>query len=171
MRISVRGSAPCDLAPVRAATRAAVRPFGLPAGAALTIAFVDDARMRELNHRHRGKDRTTDVLSFGQDLPAGAKGRDAVAHLRADLDGRLEVGDIVISGGQAAKQAARRGHSLVREVAFLAAHGALHLLGHEDETPTGYREMVALGTVAIASAGLIPSVRAYQDRPAHVRRR
>ena len=170
MRISVRGSPPCELALVRAATRAAVRPFGLPAGAAVTIAFIGDAQMRQLNLRHRGKDRTTDVLSFGQELPAGAKGRAAVAHLLTDLDGRLEVGDIVISGEQAAKQAARRGHALVREVAFLAAHGALHLLGHEDETPAGFREMVSLGTAAIASAGLTPAAGANRTGPARVRR-
>ena len=170
MRISVRGSVPCELAPVRAATRAAVRPFGLPADAALTIAFVGDIVMRDLNRRHRGKDRTTDVLSFGQDLPAGVKGAAAVAHFPRDLDGRLEVGDIVISGTQAARQAARRGHPLVREVAFLAAHGALHLLGHEDETSAGYREMVGLGTAAIASAGLVPVGEANQNGLPRVRR-
>lgn len=170
MRISVRGSAPCELAPVRAATRAAVRPFGLPADAALTIAFVGDPEMRDLNRRHRGKDRTTDVLSFGQDLPAGVKGAGAVAHFPRDLDGRLELGDIVISATQAARQAARRGHPLVYEVAFLAAHGALHLLGHEDETSAGYREMVRLGAAAIGAAGLLPGRSANQVARASVKR-
>lgn len=171
MRISVRGSAPCELAPVRAATRAAVRPFGLPADAAVTIAFVGDLEMRGLNRSHRGKDRTTDVLSFGHALPSGVKGAAAVGHLPRDLDGRLEVGDIVISAEQAARQAERRGHPLVREIAFLAAHGALHLLGHEDDTPAGYREMVGLGTAAIASAGLVPVGEANQNGLPPVRRR
>ena len=107
--------------------------------------------MRTLNARHRGLARTTDVLSFGQDL-RGAKGVEAARGLRRDPDGGLDVGDIVISVPRAARQAKRRGHPLAREVAFLAAHGALHLLGHEDDSPAGYREMVRLGRAATEEA-------------------
>lgn len=138
---------PCAAAPLRAAIRAALRPYGLPADTTLTLAFIDDAQMRALNARHRGKDRTTDVLSFGQDT-GGAKGEAAVKSLRRDPDGTLDLGDILISAAQAERQARRRKHEIVREVAFLAAHGALHLLGYEDETPAGFREMVRLGTAA-----------------------
>jgi probable rRNA maturation factor len=112
------------------------------------MAFVSDADMRELNRRYRKRDRTTDVLSFGQAV-GRANGERAVQRLARDPDGELDVGDIVISAAQAARQAKRRKHPLRREVAFLAAHGALHLLGFEDETPAGYREMVRLGTAAI----------------------
>ncbi len=143
------GEAPCELAPVRRAVHAALRPYGVPAGARIGLAFVDDFLMKELNRRHRKKPRTTDVLSFGQALPAGAKGQSAARALVPDVDGELEVGDIVISGAQAARQARRRRHPLVREVAFLAAHGALHLLGFEDDTREGYNEMVALGNAAV----------------------
>jgi probable rRNA maturation factor len=107
--------------------------------------------MRELNQRFRSRDRTTDVLSFGQRV-GRAKGERAVEKLARDADGELDVGDIVISAAQAARQAKRRRHPLVREIAFLAAHGALHLLGFEDETPAGYREMVRLGTAATTEA-------------------
>lgn len=138
---------PCAAAPLRAAIRAALRPYGLPADTTLTLAFIDDAQMRALNARHRGKDRTTDVLSFGQDT-GGATGEAAVKILRRDPDGTLDLGDILISAAQAERQARRRKHEIVREVAFLAAHGALHLLGYEDETPAGFREMVRLGTAA-----------------------
>lgn len=144
------GEPPCELAPVRRAIHAAVRPYGVPAGARIGLAFVDDFVMKELNRRHRGKSRTTDVLSFGQALPPGAKGVQAVRALVRDVDGELEVGDIVISGAQATRQARRRRQPLVREVAFLAAHGALHLLGFEDDTREGYAEMVTLGTAATA---------------------
>ena len=129
--------------------RAALKPYALPADARLTVAFVDDEAMRALNKRYRRKDRTTDVLSFGQSV-GRAKGERAVQKLARDADGELEVGDIVISPAQAARQALRRKQPLVREIAFLAAHGALHLLGVEDETPAGYREMVRLGTAATA---------------------
>ncbi len=123
--------------------------IGLPPASELAIAFVDDARMRELNRAHRGNDRTTDVLSFGQRLPRGAKGAAAAARLAREPDGSLELGDVVISPAQAARQARRGRRSLPREVAFLAAHGALHLLGFDDETPAGYREMVRLGRAAL----------------------
>lgn len=125
--------------------RAAVRGLALPAGTEVSLAFVDDEAMRALNRAHRHKDRTTDVLSFGQRLPRGVRGAAAVRRLVPDADGVLRLGDVVISAKQAAKQARRRRSALETEVAFLAAHGVLHLLGYEDETPAGYREMVRLG--------------------------
>lgn len=131
--------------------RSAVKPYALPADARITVAFVGDDEMRTLNRRYRKKDRTTDVLSFGQAV-GRAKGEQAVRKLRRDADGGLDVGDIVISAAQAERQAKRRRGTLVREIAFLAAHGALHLLGFEDETPSGYREMVLLGTAATGEA-------------------
>lgn len=126
-----------------------MKPYALPVDARITLAFIDDEQMRTLNRRYRKKDRTTDVLSFGQAV-GRAKGERAVRKLRRDADGGLDVGDILISAAQAERQATRRRHPLVREIAFLAAHGALHLLGFEDETPSGYREMVLLGTAATA---------------------
>lgn len=143
------GVAPVDLAPVRRAIRAAVRPYGLPRDTEVALAFVDDGTMRGLNRRHRKKDTTTDVLSFGQKLPPRARGVTAAAALRREPDGTLELGDIVISVAQAERQARKGRRSLAYEVAFLAAHGALHLLGFEDRTPSGYREMVRLGMSAV----------------------
>lgn len=105
--------------------------------------------MRELNRRYRLKDRTTDVLSFGQTLRRGVRGTSAAGSLRREADGTLELGDVVISGEQAARQARRRHWPLATEVAFLAAHGALHLLGYEDDTSAGYREMLRLGREAL----------------------
>ncbi len=156
LRIAVRGEAPCDLARVRAAMRAVALPYRPPADATVTLAFVDDAEMRELNRRYRGKDRTTDVLSFGQPLPRGAKGAAAVAALRRDVDGTLDLGDVVISAAKAARQARRGRRPLAAEVAFLAAHGTLHLLGFEDDTRAGYREMVQLGTTAARKSSVKP---------------
>src|SRR5205823_2452032 len=100
LRLAFRGTAPCDPAPVRRAIRAAVRPYGVPADARLTVAFVDDDAMRELNRRYRRKDRTTDVLSFGQAV-GRAKGEKAVRKLVRDPDGGLDLGDVVISAAQA----------------------------------------------------------------------
>lgn len=139
--------------------RAALRPYGVTRDAELVLAFVDDAAMRELNRRYRGKDRTTDVLSFGQSLRRGAKGTSAAASLRREADGTLELGDVVISGAQAARQARRRRWPLATEIAFLAAHGALHLLGYEDSTSGGYREMLRLGREALKGERTVKAVK------------
>jgi probable rRNA maturation factor len=147
----VTGAPPVDLGPVRRAIRAALRPYALPPDAVVALAFVDDEAMRDLNRRHRRIDHTTDVLSFGQLLPRRAKGTAAAAALGREPDGTLELGDIVISAAQAARQARRGRRPLAREVAFLAAHGALHLVGFEDESPAGRREMVRLGNAAVAT--------------------
>lgn len=134
--------------------RAALAHAAPPTDASLALAFVGDASMRALNRRHRGVDRTTDVLSFGQALPRGVRGAAATAHLSRAIDGSLELGDVVISAEVAERQARRRGWTLAEEVALLAAHGALHLFGYEDETRTGYREMRRLGEEALSIARL-----------------
>ena len=133
---------------MRAAIRRAAKPYGLPRDALVDLVFVTDPQMRELNRRFRGIGRTTDVLSFGEPIPPDRRGRKAVPVVegrRRFVGGRFELGEIVISPEQARKQARRGGRRLVDEIAFLAAHGMLHLLGFEDETPRGYREMVRLG--------------------------
>ena len=132
--------------------QAAAKPYALPPGTEVTLAFVDDPEMRELNRTYRRIDKTTDVLSFGDELPEGLRGREAGAQLRRGPDGVIALGDIVISGPQAGRQARRRRWPLSSEVAFLATHGVLHLLGFDDRTQAGYREMLALGRAALAAA-------------------
>ena len=84
----------------------------------LTIAIVPDARVRQLNKRYRRKDAATDVLSF----PSGEPG---------------DLGDIVIAGGVARRQARLAGHALQTELRILALHGLLHLLGYDHEDDDG----------------------------------
>jgi rRNA maturation RNase YbeY len=93
---------------------------GLP-DAELSILFVGDRAMRTLNRTWRGKDRTTDVLSFS--LREGK-----FPSIRPDL-----LGDIVISVPAAARQAREEGHSLGREIDRLLVHGLVHLLGYDHE--------------------------------------
>jgi len=78
--------------------------------------------MRTLNRRFRGKDRSTDVLSFPASPPL--------------------LGDIAISVPYAARQARRRREPVGREIDRLLVHGYLHLLGYDHETDSG--EMDAL---------------------------
>lgn len=94
-------------------------------GAGVTVAFVSDRAMRELNWRWRGKHGTTDVLSF----PAGQDEFEKVEG--------WTLGDVVISVEQAARQAAEHVLSFEMEVAQLILHGVLHLCGYDHETDKG----------------------------------
>jgi len=94
-----------------AAVLRAARARGI---AEVSIAFVSDAAMRRLNRHYRGKNTTTDVLTFPGDRP-----------------------DIVISLEQARRQAREEGHSLAMEVRYLILHGLLHALGYDHETDGG----------------------------------
>ena len=89
----------------------------------ITILVVDDEAIHTMNLEYRGIDRPTDVLSF----PA-AEGEAVLAI----PDGFL--GDIAISLPRAEAQAEEYGHSLLRELSFLAVHGTLHLLGYDHLT-------------------------------------
>lgn len=107
----------------------------------VSVAFVDDASMRTLNRRFRGKNRPTDVLTF----PADRSYADPA-------QGGLPLGDIVISVDQARRQAADQGHSLATEVRYLLLHGVLHALGYDHATDDG--EMNALEIKAREKVGL-----------------
>ena len=95
------------------------------------IALVCDRKMRDLNHRFRGIDRVTDVLSF----PAGP---DGTGHRRdGPAGGPRWLGDIVIATGRAARQARAAGLTESEERRRLALHGLLHLLGYDHERDDG----------------------------------
>jgi probable rRNA maturation factor len=87
--------------------------------ALVSIVLVGDAAMRTLNRTYRGRDRTTDVLSFPLDpAPGGTRSP------------RL-LGDIIISVDRARRQAAAYDATVRREIERLLIHGILHLLGHD----------------------------------------
>lgn len=89
--------------------------------AELSVLFVGDRAMRTLNRQYRGKDRTTDVLSFS--LREGRfKG------VQPDM-----LGDIVISVPTARSQALAAGLTLQQELERLLVHGLLHLVGYDHE--------------------------------------
>ena len=93
--------------------------------AEISVTFVDNARIAELNSQYRNKPMPTDVLSF----PLGENG---VYDHNQDT-GAAMLGDIVISMEKAMEQAQLYGHPLQREVAFLVVHSMLHLLGYDHE--------------------------------------
>lgn len=109
-------------------------------GANLTVAFVRDRVIRELNDKFRGTDLATDVLSFpGEDERERAGG---VTFIGSDISDHL--GDIVVSTDTALRQANGAGHSFEREVDELVIHGVLHLCGYDHETDVGQMNRLEL---------------------------
>jgi probable rRNA maturation factor len=109
--------------------RKALRAVGLE-DAQVSIVYVSDRRIREMNRRYRQRNAPTDVLAFSQ-----TEGEEAGGH-----PGLL--GDVVISVESAARQAAEVGHPLENELDLLAVHGILHLAGFDHtRTERERREM------------------------------
>ena len=96
---------------------------GFTGSAEISVRFVDNETIRELNRQHRNIDSDTDVLSF----PLGENGVYDVN----PVTGAFLLGDIVISVEKAVAQAEEYGHSLDRELAFLTVHSMFHLLGYD----------------------------------------
>ena len=107
----------------------------------VSVSFVSDDEIRGLNRDYRGKDAVTDVLSFpvGDEFLMGPE---------------RPLGDIVICIDVARRQAEEYGHSLERELAFLVAHGMLHLLGFDHETPEDEAAMRATQDEILGRLGI-----------------
>ena len=108
----------------------AIRSIAAANGKTTTIAFVSDSKMRRLNGDFRGQKATTDVLSF----PFEAD----------EFSVADNIGDIVISVEQAARQAAENNLSLETEISQLILHGILHLCGYDHETDHGKMNVLEL---------------------------
>ena len=108
----------------------AVKYCRVPDNCEVSISIVSADEIRLLNRDYRGKDTSTDVLSFpvNANLAVGAG---------------CPLGDIVICIEIAKLQADEFGHSFDRELAFLLVHGVLHLLGYDHETPEDETKMRA----------------------------
>lgn len=107
----------------------------------VSVSFVDNEEIRQLNKQYRDKDSATDVLSFPlmefEDTEEDYENEEEYVQ-----EDKL-LGDIVVSLEKAQEQSEEYGHSLERELAFLIAHGTLHLLGMDHEDEDGEKEMIA----------------------------
>ncbi len=90
-------------------------------GGEVSVAFVDNEMIKELNNQYRDKNEATDVLSF-------------------PMDNEI-LGDIIISAERAVAQAEEYGHSVKRELAYLTVHGILHLFGYDHHNKEEKDEM------------------------------
>ncbi|WP_010531026.1 rRNA maturation RNase YbeY [Lentibacillus jeotgali] len=116
--------------------------------AEVSVTFVSNQEIKEINRNYRQQDRPTDVISFAMQ----EKVTDEVEIIGEDLP--LVLGDIVISVDKAKEQAEEYGHPLERELSFLTVHGFLHLLGYdhmnkEDETEMFRKQDDILGEFGI----------------------
>ncbi|KKY01062.1 MULTISPECIES: rRNA maturation RNase YbeY [Paraclostridium] len=96
----------------------------------VSLSFVDNEEIHELNREYRGVDRATDVLSFPL--------------LTDEFDVEIEeesLGDIVISLERALEQSEEYNHSFEREVCFLVCHSMFHLLGYDHDTEENTKDM------------------------------
>lgn len=124
-----------DEARIRQTAEFALEQAGAPKPSDVSITFVDDDEMADLNERYRGKADPTDVLSFEcdnaeDDFPNAPEG-DA-----------YELGDIVIAPDVASRQAKEFGNAYEDELDMLVVHGVLHLLGfdHIDDADAAVME-------------------------------
>jgi len=105
------------------------------------ITLVDNDRIAQINEEHRNIQAPTDVLSFPLlDFSGGVPDIQP-----GDIDPHTKMvalGDIIISVEKAQEQADAYGHSFEREIAFLAVHGMLHLLGYDHEQPDEEKDMI-----------------------------
>ena len=104
----------------------------------ISVTFVDNEFIHNINREYRHIDRPTDVISFA--FLDGDENRDKIFQ----SDAMVVLGEIYISFDKAREQALAYGHSLDRELKFLFVHGLLHLLGYDHMTKEDEKIMFAL---------------------------
>ena len=101
----------------------------IPKACAVTIALSNDAEVKTLNHRYRGKNKPTNVLSF----PNGE-----------EEEGVLQLGDIILAFETITAEAAEQKKTFKHHLPQLTIQGVLHLLGHDHEENAAARQMEAI---------------------------
>jgi probable rRNA maturation factor len=114
----------------------ALKSEGIKLDYEVSIIFVDNQKIREINKEFRNIDKETDVLSFPMlDYVEGKVYKDLYLHTKLEDsffdDGKLVLGDIAISLEKSMEQCKEFGHSFERETAYLTVHSILHLLGYD----------------------------------------
>ncbi|KGA98435.1 rRNA maturation factor [Alkalihalobacillus alcalophilus ATCC 27647 = CGMCC 1.3604] len=115
----------------------AAKSEGLVGEIELSLTFVTDEEIQEINREYRDKDQPTDVISFALN-EQGENEQEIIAEGLPNV-----LGDIIISVPRIGAQAEEYGHSFERELGFLVVHGFLHLLGFDHMTDADEKEMFA----------------------------
>ena len=149
---------------------AAAKYLNLPEGIELDLSIVSNEEIQVLNRDYRGLDKPTDVLSFALtevtsefdvdfahlDLTEEAEETEDLEETEFEEEEAIpqHLGDIIISYRRAQEQAQDYGHSLDRELAFLAVHGFLHLNGYDHQTEEEAQEMFRIQEEVLTTYGL-----------------
>ena len=122
----------------------ALKTLGIEDDVEVSCVLVDDERIHEINREYRHIDRSTDVISFAME-----------DNDQFYVEGMPRtLGDIFISVDHAKKQAEEYGHSLLRELSFLAVHGFYHLLGYDHMTKEDEKVMFAKQEEVLEAYGI-----------------
>ena len=149
---------------------AAAKYLKIPEGNELDLSNVSNEEIQALNRDYRGLDKPTDVLSFALtevsseydvdfahlDLAEEAEETEDLEETEFEDEEAIpqHLGDIIISYPRAQEQAQDYGHSLDRELAFLAVHGFLHLNGYDHQTEEEAQEMFRIQEEVLTTYGL-----------------
>ena len=119
----------------------------------MSVTFVNNDRIQEINKEYRGVDRATDVISFAiEDSTDGVFPIILNDEMEAEIP--ENIGDIFVSIDKVAEQAKFLGHSDDRELGFLVVHGFLHLNGYDHQTQEDEDEMFTLQRDILDAYGL-----------------
>ncbi len=128
--------------------QSAAKQLSVKNGAEVSVTFVTNEAIHQINLEYRGKDMPTDVISFA--MEEVGEGEIEIRH--AELP--VLLGDIIISVDRTMEQAESYNHSFERELCFLAVHGFLHLLGYDHDTEEKEKEMFGLQETILQAFGL-----------------
>jgi probable rRNA maturation factor len=120
-------------------------------GAGVCVVLADDALVRSLNREYRGKDASTNVLSFPFQGPAISAPSDAI---EAEATDPRHLGDVVLAAETVSREADAQGILPVHHLQHLVVHGLLHLLGFDHDTEPQAEVMEGLEVEILATLGV-----------------
>lgn len=120
-----------NIAAIRGAIEAVIKAQHMEGNYEVSVSFVTNQEIKELNKLYRNVDCETDVLSFPMDDDE-------------EFDGVIILGDIILSTEKIKEQSLEFGHSLEREMIYLTVHSMLHLLGYDHMEEDEKEEMRAM---------------------------
>ncbi len=132
-----------DAARLQAASQQVLSQHEVDSDTSLSVVFVDNDYIQNLNRQFRDTDAPTDVLSFPADAPPVAID-----------DEPPYLGDLIIAYPYASAQSSREGHTLNDSLSLLVVHGTLHLLGYDHDTLENRAEMWAAQDAALIALGI-----------------
>lgn len=145
---------PSTIALIQNIMEEALEMHNLKGSYEISLSFVNDEDIRDINLRFRNKDSKTDVLSFPLFSEDEIKEVITTSEKTLDFSENIMLGDIIISVPTALSQAKEYNHSIEREICFLSCHSILHLLGYDHDTKVRTEAMEAMQRTIMDKLGV-----------------